>query len=218
MAKRIGLLGGTFDPIHYGHLTIAEQCREVGNLEEIHFMPAAVPPHKLRLDMAGLEDRVAMIGLAIRDNPFFQLETIEAGRDGPSYTADTLRELKQRNPDMEIHFIMGADGVVDLPNWHLPRQILELCSLCIVHRPGFPAPDMVGLAHRLEIEFEAISQRVIPTVRSDVSSSDIRHRIATGKSVRYMVPDEVAKWIDERKLYSQPRLAGIAASNRRSSE
>ena len=201
MKRKTGILGGTFDPIHFGHLLVAEQCREACGLTEILFIPSARPPHKQRAGMADVQDRVRMVQLAIAGNDRFRLEALETEREGPSYTVDTLRELHRRLPGTDFHFILGADGVNDLPNWHQPSEILELCQLCIVARPGFDAPDVKRLAERLDIDVDQIAHDLVPVIQVDISSRDIRQRIGAGRSCHYMLPEEVRGWIEERKLY-----------------
>ncbi len=196
---RIGILGGTFDPPHIGHLIIAEEAREKLELDRVYFIPARQPPHKLGQPVTPLEDRVAMLRLALRYNPFFSLSLIEADRPGPSYTSDTLRELRADfPPETGLFFIMGMDSLEQLPTWHEPREIVALCMLAVLGRPGYTA-DLEAL----EQQIPGIKSRVvfIPAPEIELSSSELEARIRAGQSVRYLVPDGVPDYITEHHLY-----------------
>ena len=142
---RVGVFGGTFDPVHFGHLILAEQCREQGRLDEVLFMPAPRPPHKPQ-PTARYDQRVEMLALALAGNPAFRIDEIEKDRDGPSYTVDTVAELRRRRPGDDFWLLVGSDTVHDLHHWHEPRRLLEMAGLLVMDRPGSPAPDRRELA------------------------------------------------------------------------
>ncbi len=196
---RIGILGGTFDPPHIGHLVIAEQAREKLGLSRVCFIPARQHPHKLNEIVSPLEDRVAMLRLALGENPFFSLSLIEAERPGPSYTVDTLRELRNEHvPDAELFFIMGMDSLANLPTWYHPRELIELAQLAVLRRPGYMA-DLAAL----EKEIPGLASRVIFISASEleISSTELQARVRQGQSIRYLVPDGVAEYIETHHLY-----------------
>ena len=197
---RIGIYGGTFDPIHYAHLVLAEQCREQCQLDEVWFVPAAQPPHKISSAISDAKQRCEMVEFAIAGNPAFRLSRIEFERSGPSYTFMTLEQLKADAPDRELYLLIGADSVRDLPQWRNPDRILELATIVAVNRGDGPLPDPSPLA--------AIRGTHCPpkirTVRMpgiDLSSTDIRQRIRDGRSVRYLLPRAVETYIIEHQLY-----------------
>ncbi|MFT3881855.1 MAG: nicotinate-nucleotide adenylyltransferase [Gemmatales bacterium] len=188
---RIGIFGGSFDPVHNAHLMLAEQCREQGQLDRLLFIPAPRPPHKHNSNVAGFDDRVAMLRLAIAGNPQFELDTCEQDRPGLSYTVDTLRYLHQRDPGNEWLLILGGDSVRDLELWREPHGIASQCKLLIVQRPGVQAilpPDY--------FHYQIIDSPLI-----DISSTAIRNKLAAGQSIRYLVPAAVEEYIRAKKLY-----------------
>ncbi len=198
---RRGLLGGTFDPPHMGHLVMAEAARSQLGLHEVIFMPAAQPPHKQGKKISATEQRVAMVRHAIADNEHFTLSTFEASRKGPNYTTQTMRLLRQEWGDrVELFFIMGLDSLVDLPLWYKPQQLIELVNLAVIARPGYHA-DMETLERLLP----GISKRVFlahaPLI--GISSTDIRKRVQEGESIRYLVPRGVEQYIEEWGLYRE---------------
>jgi nicotinate-nucleotide adenylyltransferase len=219
VAGRLGILGGTFDPIHHGHLAIAEAAREELGLERVLFIPAGRPPHRTQAPGASAADRAAMVELAVAGTPAFGLSRIELEREGPSYTVDTLAGLADggspsafgdgaerdgRVPD--LWFILSAEAFADLPDWHDPGRILELCRLIVLPREGHPPPDLPDLEDRLP----GLAARTVlldgPHIR--ISASEVRARAAAGLSVRFLVPDAVAAYIADHRLY---RTAGDAA-------
>ncbi|MGE5138531.1 MAG: nicotinate-nucleotide adenylyltransferase, partial [Rudaea sp.] len=180
---RIGILGGTFDPPHIGHLVIAEEARSKLELARVYFIPARRPPHKLDEPVTPLEHRVEMLRLALDGNPFFSLSLIEANRPGPSYTLDTLRELRQEfPPSTELYFIMGMDSLVELPTWHEPAELIRLCRLAVLKRPGYRA-DMESL----DKQIPGIASRVvfIPSPELELSSTELHARCRAGLSLEY---------------------------------
>ena len=202
--RRVGILGGTFDPIHYGHLVIAEQVREALQLDRVLFVPAARPPHKLDVPISPAEDRAAMVKLAISGNPAFAACPIEMERDGPSYTVETLETLtdEARGDGIarEFFFILSAEAAASLPTWRAPARILELARLVVVPRPGFPASDAVDtiLAEMTPDPDRLIAVQTLPLAHS---ASDIRSRAASGRSIRYLVPPAVESYIRDHRLY-----------------
>ena len=195
---RIGVLGGTFDPIHLGHLIIAEETRDRLDLEEVCFVPARDPWMKAGQPLTSGHDRLSMARLAVEDNPFFRVSTLELERSGPSYTVDTLRELqKEYGPEAQLFFILGSDAFARFDEWKDPEGILGLATLVVVDRPGATASE------------EAIAQQVgnagsverVRGVHLEISAQDIRRRVAEGASIRYLVPEPVERYIYARGLY-----------------
>jgi nicotinate-nucleotide adenylyltransferase len=198
---RVGILGGTFDPIHYAHLVIAEQVRGALRLDRVLFVPARIPPHKLDEEITPAVDRAAMVELAIAGNPAFTMSRIELDRDGPSYTADTLAELAdeaaRQRVARDFYFILSSEALAGLPGWHEPARLLRLARLAVVTRPGSPMPD----AGRMPDHLPQGGLVHVPTVPIATSASDIRARAAEGLSIRYLVPPAVEAYIHEHRLY-----------------
>ena len=201
--RRVGILGGTFDPIHYGHLVIAEEVREALSLDRVLFVPAAVPPHKIGLSITPAEHRAALVELAIAGNPAFALCRIELDRPGPSYTADTLAilaaEAAGRGVAREMFFILSTEALAGLPGWHDPDRILSLCRLVVVPRPGSPLPAASELAARFGARADRIVE--VETVPQAHSASAVRARAAAGGSIRYLVPPAVEEYVLRHRLY-----------------
>jgi nicotinate-nucleotide adenylyltransferase len=203
---RVGVFGGTFDPVHVGHLILAEQCREQARLEEVLFVPAALPPHKRQQPLTPFAQRVEMLALALAGQPAFRIDEVEKDRPGPSYTADTLDTLAARRPGDGLFFIIGSDSLNDLPLWYEPRRILQRAALLVVRRADWPvctAEELRGLL-RLESDFP-LRYEVVEAPLITLSSRDIRRRIATGQSVRYMIPRAVEAYIEEKGLYREEK-------------
>lgn len=198
---RIGIFGGSFDPVHLGHLVLAEQCREQAALDQVWFVPAARPPHKSR-QLSPFDRRVEMLELAVSGHPAFRIDELEKDRPGPSYTADTLVELRQRHPEHELFLLIGGDAFVDLPGWYQPQRIVEQATLLVTARPGWHMPDIGELCRRLDLADAGLlrhQQVTIPLI--DISSTDIRRRFAAGQSIRYLVPRAVEAYIESKGLY-----------------
>jgi nicotinate-nucleotide adenylyltransferase len=199
----IGIMGGTFDPIHVGHLAAAEEAREALGLERILFVPAGQPPHKPERPVTPAEHRVAMVERAIAENAAFELSRAEVDREGPSYTADTVELLataeraEDRQPNLTL--ILSVESFHGLPSWHEPRRILEHCRLAVVPRGGFPTPERAWLAE----QFRGVPVRVafLDAPRLRLSGSEIRQRVSAGRSIRYLVPDAVIDYIGDHGLY-----------------
>lgn len=198
--EKIGVMGGTFNPVHIGHLATAETVREEFSLDKIIFVPAAVPPHKSGRNIAPAKKRLAMTEIATASNPYFCVSAIEFEREGLSYTVDTIDELKKIYGDgPEIFFIVGADVVNDLTTWHNPFELLQKCSLIAATRPG----NFFGDENLVTAFGEAAAKKIhrLTTPALEISSTDIRRRIKQGRSIRYIVPEPVADYIYREGLY-----------------
>jgi len=199
--RRIGVIGGTFDPIHYGHLAAAEEARVRLNLERVLFVVAGIPPHKLDEEVTPVEHRLAMVSLAIASNPHFVISRVDMDRPGPSYTVDTISILQgQWGQKTEIYFIMGLDSLVELPTWHQPQRLTQLCRLVAVRRPAVEI-DMA----QLETSLPGISSRVeiIDMPEMDISASELQQRVREGLPIKYQVPEEVERYINDYELYKR---------------
>lgn len=204
--QRIGVIGGTFDPIHYGHLAAAEEARVRVNLEKVLFAVAGLPPHKLDEEVTPVEHRLAMVQLGIFSNPDFELSRVDVDRSGPSYTVDTISILQEQwGQGTEMFFILGIDSLVEVPTWHQPERLIQLCHLVAVARPGFEV-DM----RQLEDSVPGISSRVeiIGMPEVDISSSDLQRRVREGLPIRYQVPEDVERYIREHRLYQRSAESG----------
>ncbi len=211
---KLGLMGGTFNPIHYGHLGAAEECRVRLGLDRVLFIPAGEPPHKRARPVTPAADRVAMVELAIADNPAFEICRIEVERCGPSYTADTLAELREKHgPDAELYFILGMDSLAEILTWHQPARIAELARLVAVSRGGV-APFDPG---RLEPGIPNARERVIVLSGPEltISSTDLRERVASGLPIRYQVPPSVEEYVRRHNLYRSRDYASRDERKRR---
>jgi len=195
---RLGLLGGTFDPPHYGHLVAAQEALWQLDLERVLFLPARQNPLKRGEPMSDAETRCAMVECAIADDPRFELSRLDLDRPGPSFTVDLLKSLQA--PERELFFLAGADILAELPRWHAPLEVLALATFVVANRPGAPVPDLDQLAHRLPGADGRVRLLDMPGV--DISSSDLRARVALGRPIRYLTPPSVERFIVERRLYS----------------
>ncbi|MFD2369759.1 nicotinate-nucleotide adenylyltransferase [Brevibacillus sp. GCM10020057] len=202
--KHVGILGGTFDPIHCGHLLAAEQAREQAGLDEVWFMPAHIPPHKTRAGLTPAAARLKMVELAIADHESFRVTDIELLREGPSYTYDTIVQLVAQFPECRFSFIIGGDMVEILPKWHRYEELRRLVRFIGLARPGSvvdqadPADDRPGtINHQAPLEDVTFVQMPI----WDISSTLIRAKAAAGQSIRYLVPREVERYIKENRIY-----------------
>ena len=209
---RTGIFGGSFNPIHYGHLLLADQVVEILDLDRLLFVPAASPPHKPLGDLAPAEDRIAMVRLAIAGHPRFAVSDLELRRTGPSYTVDTVEELA-RGGD-ELYFMMGSETFLDLLTWHAPQRLAALAHLVVVPRAGSAFdPEsaatrkilaILGACAIARVEGGVIPARgpfLVHAVSLPLSASDIRGRLLEGRSVAYRLPPEVIAYIAERRLY-----------------
>ena len=197
MNLRIGILGGSFDPIHYGHLAIAEEARVALQLDRVVFVPAARQPLKHSGHDATSAQRFEMARLACATNAAFEVSPIEIERPGPSYSVVTLEELHKTRPG-EYYFILGADAASDLGHWYAAERIIELARIVVMGRPG-SVPDRERLIHT----FPHLAERMLSVAgsRLDISSTLLRERVATGQSIRYLTPDPVVEYILRYRLY-----------------
>jgi nicotinate-nucleotide adenylyltransferase len=189
--KQVGIFGGTFDPIHFGHLLAAEQARDQLALDEIWFMPARIPPHKQRADIAAETHRLRMVELACADHPSFRVTDVELHREGPSYTYDTMRQLTAAHPDTSFWFIIGGDMVEILPKWYRFEELVTMVRFIGLARPGSHYDEQALSSFVTFVEMPAVN----------ISSTMIRQRAAEGRSIRYLVPDAVECYIKEHRLY-----------------
>lgn len=197
---RIGVMGGTFDPVHFGHLIAAETCREQLQLAQIRLIPAGDPPHKPDARIAGGSDRADMLMLAVSGYPEFIVDRRELKRTGPSFTVDTLEELTAENPGSSLFFLMGADSLRELSTWKSPDRIASLATIVACNRPGVPPLEESQIVRWVgdRIAASVVTVRVPGT---DVSASEIRRRVASGRSLRFLTPRAVEAFILQHRLY-----------------
>lgn len=198
---KIGVFGGTFDPVHVGHLILAERCREEAGLDQVWFLPSYSPPHKQGQTITRFEVRCDMLALALTGQPAFRVEPIEKELPPPSYTARTLAELRERHPDHTFALIVGGDSLYDLPTWYEPRRVVEQAELVAVPRPGAALPSAAVVAEKLGVPPEQVRLTVVDCPQVDVSSREVRKRVGQGKSIRFLVPRAVEEYVRERTLY-----------------
>ena len=199
---RLGLLGGSFDPVHCGHLLLAECCREQCRLAQVWFLPAAVPPHKKDHTLSPAEQRIEMLELAIAGQPAFSVCRYEVDRGEVNYTVDTLAHFHEEDPQRELFFLMGTDMLNDLPNWRRADRVCELAVLVVVCRPGTGELDFAGLMGITSPQrIELIRRHQVEMPEIGISSSEIRRRIAAGLSIRYQTPRAVEEYIETHGLY-----------------
>ncbi len=194
---RIGIMGGTFDPIHLGHLFIAEDARVRLSLDVVHFIPNGSPPHKSSLEIIPSHHRYEMVRLATDANPYFVCNDIEMNRIGPAYAIDTLEQFKADFPDSQLFFVTGLDAVTEITSWKRYHDVMELASFVVATRPGFHRSSL--LSRLPDVYLSRIE--IIESIGLDISSTQVRERIASGLTVRYLVPDEVLDYIDQQGLY-----------------
>jgi len=197
--KRVGIFGGSFNPLHQGHLIVAEFAVESIGLDRILFTPVVDPPHKDGSDLRPIEHRCEMIAMAIEDNDHFELSMVDAERPGPHYSVDTVQIIGEQYPDSELYFVMGGDSLRSFPSWHKPEEIVQYCCLAVMRRPSSRPvqPDMhddvlPGLSKRVAM---------IEAPPIGISATRIREQLFAGRSVRYLVPDNVLHYIRNHKLY-----------------
>ncbi len=203
----IGLFGGSFNPVHNGHLIVARAVAERLGLTRVVLIPSAHPPHKQsRNDLASAADRLEMVRLAIAGESCLDVSDIELRREGPSYTILTVQEYRTSvGPDVPLHWIIGGDTLPELHTWYRVRELIDLCRIVTAVRPGFETPDLSVLEPTLTSEqVQRLREGVLPTPRIDISATDIRRRIRDGRSIRYLVPDAVREFIEHGKLYHYP--------------
>ena len=203
MPQRIGVLGGTFNPIHHGHLLMAQELAEAARLDTVLLVPSRVPPHKPAEDLAPERDRLEMVRLAAAENPLFQASDRELRRPGVSYTVVTLRELRaELPPDTEMFFLIGADSLPDLAKWKEPREIVALAQVLTATRPGFSFDRLAELSGSFPPSgLDGLRRGLTETTPVGISSTEVRRRVRLGRSLRYLVPPPVAGYIRDRRLY-----------------
>lgn len=218
MSRKLGILGGTFNPIHYGHLAAAEEVRSRLNLDRILFLPSFHPPHKQEDEIPSAGQRMDMVKLALKGNPLFEASDIEIRRGGRSYTIDTIDAIRRKEEDAELYFITGLDSFLEIQTWKEWARLLTMCSFVVLSRPGYhfsslkkieflaPAEQDLGaldtgiLAHQvIRTAGTSVYLEVIPLY--DISSTDIRKRIRDKGSVKYLLPESVETYIIDNKLY-----------------
>lgn len=200
---RLGLFGGSFDPVHYGHLLLAECCREQCRLDAVWFLPAAVPPHKQDRELTPAKERIEMLELAIAGNPAFSVCRFETDRGGVNYTVDSLAHFHEEEPGRELFFLLGADMLLDLPHWRNAARVCELALPVVVCRPGCQvdldclrgvvSPERIEMIRRHQVEMPEIG----------TSATDLRRRVRSRQSIRYRVPRAVEMYIATHELYSK---------------
>jgi len=200
---RLGVMGGTFDPIHHGHLVAASEVQSLFGLDEVVFVPTGQPWQKAAQDVSPAEDRYLMTVIATASNPRFTVSRVDIDRPGPTYTIDTLRDIRAERPDAELFFITGADALAEILSWKDSELLFELAHFIGVTRPGHELSDKGLPEHRVTLQ-------EVPAMA--ISSTDCRARVAGGEPVWYLVPDGVVQYINKYRLYSglpaQPELAG----------
>lgn len=203
MAERIGIFGGSFNPVHTGHLVLAQDALDQFGLMRVLWMPAANPPHKPAQALVPAADRLEMLRLAVQGDDRFEVSDDEIRRGGVSYTVDTVQRLRERWPDADLHLIIGGDSLRELHTWKDITTILALCEVVTVARPGFGADSIDPALLRLPDPWpQRLLARVVTGHLVEISSSDIRQRISRGQSIRYLVPEAVERYIRSRRLYS----------------
>jgi len=200
--NRIGILGGTFNPVHRGHLALAKSAIKVFDLGKVLFIPSAKPPHKTPHILASVKHRMAMLQLAIKNNPKFEICDIETRRTGPSYTIDTITQLRKINPSAEYFFIIGADSLQELHMWKQINDLLKLCTFVTFGRPGINA-GKTKVIHLDPKWARKLLKNFTPGRMPNISSSNIRQRVAQGKNIHYLVEKAVAEYISANNLYKK---------------
>lgn len=202
MVTRIGIFGGSFDPIHIGHLLLAELCCESLELDQVRFLVANVSPFKTDTQPANNKDRAEMVKLAIGGNPKFEIDTREIDRGGVSYTIDSVRSIEAEFLNSKLFLLMGADAIQDIAKWREPRELFELATPCVISRGGVGEPQWEVLRPYIDaLRLSEIMKAKVIAPQIEVSSYDLRERIKQGKSVRYQIPSAVETFIREQRLY-----------------
>ena len=212
--QKTGIFGGSFDPIHYGHLILAEQIREISGLDKVIFVPANINPFKMANPPASGEDRLRMIELAIEGCPGFEVSDIEIRREGPSYTYDTLSELSSRfsgsEENIKLYFILGSDSLKKVPSWKKGSELIDNYGLISVYRKGEDRARTDAEIEKIKSEHPKADIKLFETPELEISSGDIRERLKFGQSIRFLTPESVIEYIDSEKLYdSLTRRLGI---------
>lgn len=203
MYKKVGILGGTFNPIHIGHLMIGEQAYSVCDLDTVLVMPSAKPPHKSDSNILDEKHRSKMVKLAISGNKHFEYSDFELTREGYIYTSDTLEILTNSHPDTKYYFILGEDSLMDIEKWYKPDTVLKLCTIAVIHRNNEQTDDELDNQIKyLQTKYNAVIIK-LDMPRIDISSTDIRNRVQAHRTIKYMVPSDVENYIYQNDLYRE---------------
>ncbi|HBT20334.1 MAG TPA: nicotinic acid mononucleotide adenylyltransferase [Peptococcaceae bacterium] len=198
--RALGIMGGTFDPIHYGHLVTAEEARCQFDLDAVIFVPSGKPPHKKNYRVSDAKHRYLMTVLAVVTNPFFDVSRTEIDREGYSYTIDTVREFREKYPNTEIFFITGADAILEILTWKKVEEVMDHCRFIAATRPGYNLNDLDKKFKTIMPEYSSRIQTIeVPALA--ISSTDIRRRVANNMSIKYLVPEAVEQYILKNNLY-----------------
>ncbi|MCG0275546.1 MAG: nicotinate-nucleotide adenylyltransferase [Thermosediminibacteraceae bacterium] len=199
--KRVGIMGGTFDPIHFGHLVTAEEARINFQLDKVVFVPTGNPPHKKDYKVTDAEHRYLMTALATNSNPYFEVSRVEIEREGYSYTVDTLRQLIEfYGPDTSLFFISGADAVLDILTWKNIKDVLDICTFIAATRPGYPVAQLKSKLAEIK-KLYGKDVYLLEVTAMAISSTEIRKRIREGRSIKYLIPESVEAYILKNGLY-----------------
>lgn len=202
MAKKVGIMGGTFNPIHIGHLILAETARTQFGLDKILFIPSGHSYMKKEMDIPAGEVRAEMVSLAIDNNSFFDLSLMEIKRPGNTYTYETLEALKEENPDTDYYFILGADSLLAIEKWQSTQKIFDLCTILVAVRDNNCFRQMEEEAQRLSEKYQG-EVLLLQCGNMEISSTQIRENVKNGQSIRYLVPDKVIEYIEKNQLYRE---------------
>ena len=219
LSQKLGILGGTFNPIHFGHLAAAEEVRVRLRLDRILFIPSFLPPHKLDEDVPSAIHRMEMVRLASQENAAFEISDIEIRRGGRSYTIDTIEDLHRANPDAELFFLTGLDSFLEIQTWNHWERLISLCRFVVLSRPGYHFSDLLKINFMIsarevlmQLDNGALQEAVVRTGSFtihlqtiplyDISSTDIRNRVKGGKSIKYLLPEPVETYIIKNRLYA----------------
>jgi nicotinate-nucleotide adenylyltransferase len=207
MDQRIGILGGSFNPVHTGHRIMAQDALERFSLSKVLFMPAHLPPHKLSPNLLSAEHRLAMLGRALQDDDRFEVCDDEIRRGGISYSCDTVERLRERMPGIPLFFIIGGDTLLELHTWKDIAKLMGLCEFITVARPGFDVANFSAQQLRLSLpETERLLRNVFVGHLCDIASTEIRQRVARGQSIRYLVPRSVEEYVIEHGFYQRQEI------------
>lgn len=202
--KKIAIMGGTFDPVHFGHLITAETVRIEQNFEAVIFIPSGIPPHKIKMNITHGCHRYNMLKLAVSSNPYFMVSRIELDREGNTYTIDTISDINRKlNYKTEVYFITGADAILEIPTWKDPARLLSTCKFIAVSRPGYDRNKLCSGIDALKVKYSC-SIEIVDVPAFDISSTQIREKIVSEKSIRYFVPESVEQYIMDNNLYRRP--------------
>ena len=198
---KLGIFGGTFDPVHYGHLVLADTCRLQLSLDQVRLVPAGAPPHKTDMAITDAHTRADMLKLAVSGYPEFVVDRREIRRTGKSFTVSTLTDFRNEFPDAELFFLMGADSLRDIPTWKEPERIAQLATIVAVNRPGLPELTQPQVVKWIGEDLANVVETVTMS-GTDVSATDLRSRVRNGAGLRFLVPRAVEAYIDQHRVYS----------------